>query len=63
MLKNAAITVGAFRGMLDEVFANTCQVLLVQTWLTLELLLSMCKSASLLLVLIFTHLVFQPKFA
>jgi hypothetical protein len=63
VLEDASAAIRTLRRMLYEIFTDRCQVLFVQTLLTLHFVLTMGKSTSLPLRQIFAWLALQPKLA
>ena len=63
VLENASLSISALGWMLQKVLANRSQILPAETFLFLELILTMRKSTSLIFLTVFTSLSIEPETA
>lgn len=63
MLEDASLSVGALGWVLQKVLTDRCQVLLAQSLLLLELILSVGKATALLLLRVLALLTKKPEAA
>lgn len=63
VLEDTSVPVGALRGVLYEVLANACQVLLVQILLPVQFVLSVREATTLLFVAVVAGHAAEPKLA
>lgn len=63
MLEDAALSISAFGGVVEEVFADGCKVLSAESFLFLQLFLPVGKTAALLLLTVLAVLTVKPESA
>lgn len=63
VLEDAALSISAFGGVVEEVFADGCKVLSAESFLFLQLFLPVGKTAALLLLTVLAVLTVKPESA